>query len=498
MNNSFAHLAYQRGYLELGAPFYTILQPTPLADAHWIAHSAGLAQEMGLSTEFIHEPDVLELLSGNSVASNQTMFASVYSGHQFGIWAGQLGDGRAITLGQIKHQEQLWEIQLKGAGPTPYSRRADGRAVLRSSIREFLCSEAMHALHIPTTRALALIGSSLPIIRETVETAAVVTRVAPCFIRFGHFEHFAANGLHAELQELTNFVIKHHYPQFLAHDQPYFAFFEEVLKRSAKLVAQWQSVGFCHGVLNTDNMSILGLTLDYGPFGFMDQFDLNHICNHTDVQGRYAFAKQPQIFYWNLVCLAQALLPILAQDESDVAIETAIAQLKPILAQFSSLYLQHYQGLMSEKLGLMGDTSPASIRLIEEIISLLDKNRVDYTHFFRQLADMVNGSPSKKISALFKDANAFESWAENLRKQIKTLQYPLDAIVTRMHAINPTYILRQHLAQEAIQAAQAGDFSMVQQIHQCLKQPFKEQPEFARFADLPPDWARHLEISCSS
>jgi uncharacterized protein YdiU (UPF0061 family) len=498
MSGSIAQLPYQRGFLELGSKFYTILNPSPLPDVHWIAHSKILAQEMGLDPNFAEEESSLQILSGNFVPLTQTAFATVYSGHQFGVWAGQLGDGRAITLGQISNNGKLFEIQLKGAGPTPYSRRGDGRAVLRSSIREFLCSEAMFGLGIPTTRALAITGSSGQVIRETVETAAVVTRVAPCFIRFGHFEHFASNGMHAELQELTNFVIKHHFSQLADHDQPYLAFFEEVLQRSAKLVAQWQAVGFCHGVLNTDNMSILGLTMDYGPFGFMDQFNLNHICNHTDSQGRYSFANQPQIFYWNLVCLAQALLPILSEDESESSTDQAIEKLKPILSSFSTIYSQHFRKLMSEKLGFGGDLSPESLKLIQEVITLLDKNRIDYTYFFRNLSTGLLNNQASSLRDLFIDVKAFNDWFKNYQSHIQHLKLPIDQVFHNMNAINPKYVLRQHLAHQAIVEAQGGDYQMVQQLHKCLTTPFAEQPEFEEYAQLPPDWANHLEVSCSS
>ena len=245
--------------------------------------------------------------------------ASVYSGHQFGVWAGQLGDGRALWLGEVDTAAGPLEIQLKGAGLTPYSRMGDGRAVLRSSIREFLCSEAMHALGMPTTRALCVTGSALPVRREEIETAAVLTRVAPSFIRFGHFEHFASQERDAELRRLADFVIEHHYPACREAANPYAALLAAVAARTATLMAQWQAVGFCHGVMNTDNMSILGLTIDYGPFGFLDAFDPGHICNHSDHEGRYAWARQPNVALWNLHALAQALLPLIGDTDAALA-----------------------------------------------------------------------------------------------------------------------------------------------------------------------------------
>jgi uncharacterized protein YdiU (UPF0061 family) len=498
MHSTIGALAFEKGFLELGTEFSTPLQPTPLPQPSWVVTSPELASTIGLDAKFIEDPESLEILTGNVVREHIQPFATVYSGHQFGVWAGQLGDGRAISLGQINHQDQMWEIQLKGAGPTPYSRMGDGRAVLRSSIREFLCSEAMHHLGIPTTRALAITSSTAPVLRETLETAAVVTRIAPSFIRFGHFEHFAANGLHEQLQLLCNHVIEHHYSHLLKSDQPYLHMFEEVLERSARLVAQWQSVGFCHGVLNTDNMSILGLTLDYGPFGFMDKFSMNHICNHTDSQGRYSFANQPSVFYWNLVRLAQAMLPIIADNDSDEAMEAAIEQIKPILSTFSEIYQQHYRQLMSQKLGFQGQVGQQSNELIQELIKILDHNHVDYTFYFRNLSKVILEPNNPLLKDLIIDRNAFDQWLQNYLNYLLTLNTPLSEIASQMNQVNPKYILRQHLAQNAIALSQKGDHSLTQDLQRCLVHPFDEQPEFEDFAKLPPDWAEHLEVSCSS
>jgi uncharacterized protein YdiU (UPF0061 family) len=498
MYSTIGALAFEKGFLELGSEFSTELRPTPLPQPSWVVTSPELAYSIGLDTKFIEDQESLEILTGNLVPQSIQPYASVYSGHQFGVWAGQLGDGRAISLGQITNQDKIWEIQLKGAGPTPYSRMGDGRAVLRSSIREFLCSEAMHHLGIPTTRALAITSSKAPVLRESLETAAVVTRIAPSFIRFGHFEHFAANGLHEQLQILCNHVIKYHYSHLVKSDQPYLHMFQEVLERSARLVAQWQSVGFCHGVLNTDNMSILGLTLDYGPFGFMDKFSMNHICNHTDSQGRYSYANQPSVFYWNLVRLAQAMLPVIADDDSDEAMERAIEQIKPILSSFSEIYQQHYRQLMSKKLGLQGPVEQQSNELIQELIKILDHNRVDYTFFFRNLTKVILQPSNPLLKDLIIDRNAFDQWLQNYLNYLHTFNIPLSKIASQMNQVNPKYILRQHLAQNAIALSQNGDHSLTQALQRCLVHPFDEQPEFEDFAKLPPDWAEHLEVSCSS
>jgi len=308
----------QQAHADLAVPLGTFLCGEPLPALRWVAKSDALAQAMGWPADWADE-QALQVFGGNGAWPGMAPMATVYSGHQFGAWAGQLGDGRALLLGEVETASGPLEIQLKGAGQTPYSRRGDGRAVLRSSIREFLCSEAMHGLGIPTTRALALVASPQSVRRETIETAAVVARVAPSFIRFGHFEHFAHSGQprhHEVLQRLLDFVIEHHFPALAGQPQPALALLDEVVRRTAELMADWQAAGFCHGVMNTDNMSILGLTIDYGPFGFLDAFDPGHVCNHSDHGGRYAFARQPSVAFWNLHALAQALLPLIDDHHS--------------------------------------------------------------------------------------------------------------------------------------------------------------------------------------
>src|SRR6201996_8442207 len=300
-------------FAALGNVFLTRLPAAPLPAPYVVGFAPDVAQMLGFDTSLADAPGFAEFFSGNTTRdwpSTSLPYAAVYSGHQFGVWAGQLGDGRALTLGEVEHDGQRFELQLKGAGRTPYSRMGDGRAVLRSSIREFLCSEAMHHLGIPTTRALCVTGSDQPVRREEMETAAVVTRVSPSFVRFGHFEHFYSNDRVDALTALADHVIDRFYPACKEADDPYLALLNEAVLSTADMIVHWQAVGFCHGVMNTDNMSILGLTIDYGPFGFIDGFDANHICNHSDSQGRYAYKQQPQVGYWNLFCLAQALVPL--------------------------------------------------------------------------------------------------------------------------------------------------------------------------------------------
>jgi uncharacterized protein YdiU (UPF0061 family) len=325
--------------------------PTPIPNPYWVAFSPSSARLVDIPLNISNlpaDPAWLNVLAGNQLTVEQHDFsspiASAYSGHQFGVWAGQLGDGRAILLGDISGQE----LQLKGAGKTHYSRMGDGRAVLRSSIREFLCSEAMHSLGIPTTRALSVVGSKMPVLRESLETAAVCARLAPSFIRIGHFEHYSSLQNVARLKELADLLIADHYPQCLSAEEPYLELFRNVSRRNATLVAQWQAVGFCHGVLNSDNISALGLTIDYGPFGFLDQFQIDHICNHSDHGGRYAYHRQPQIMHWNMACLASSLVPLLELKHDE---KEAQSMLRNALEEFPLIYGETWQKLFRAKLG---------------------------------------------------------------------------------------------------------------------------------------------------
>jgi len=482
---------------QLGTAFYTPLPPTPLPQPHWVARSRAVAEWLEMPLEALDTEDLLQTLSGNRYPSTAMPFASVYSGHQFGVWAGQLGDGRALYLGERGTSHGRYEVQLKGSGRTPYSRMGDGRAVLRSSIREFLASEAMHALGIPTTRALCVTGSPQPVRRETLETAAVTTRVAPSFIRFGHFEHFAHHAQPQALRQLADFVIAQHYPQCLAHDEApgarYAALLASVSQRTAELMAQWQAVGFCHGVMNTDNMSILGLTLDYGPFQFMDGFDPGHICNHSDERGRYAYARQPNVAYWNLFCLAQALLPLLDDQQQ------ALDALEPYKTQFPDAL----QREMNRKLGLT-DTHADDPDLTESLLQLLARERVDYTIFWRRLSHAAaqasrNDAAPAPVSDLFIDATDFHSWWQRWRaRSASEANGTPQAQSERMLSANPHVVLRNHLAETAIANAQQGDTAYLERLLAALEHPFQQHPGDAELADFPPDWAAHIAISCSS
>jgi uncharacterized protein YdiU (UPF0061 family) len=473
--------------------FYSRVTPAALPAPYLVCASRAAADLIGLAPSVFESEEFIHTFAGNRLHPSSQPLAAVYSGHQFGVWAGQLGDGRAILLGEAAAPGAgppgSLELQLKGAGLTPYSRMGDGRAVLRSSIREFLCSEAMAALGIPTTRALCVIGSDAPVIRETVETAAVATRMAPSFVRFGSFEHWFYNDRRDELALLANHVIERFYPELRGHPHPAQALLEEVTRRTARLMAQWQAVGFMHGVMNTDNMSILGLTLDYGPFGFMEAFDASHICNHSDQQGRYAYAMQPQIGHWNCYALGQAMLPLIGSVE-----ETQAA-----LAPYQPVFSETLQQLLRAKLGLRA-AQPDDAGLLDALFAALQASHVDFTLFFRRLGELKldDTTADEPLRDLFIDRAAFDGWAVQYRARLRQEQSTDAQRRLAMHAVNPKYVLRNYLAQVAIEKAGKKDFSEIARLLAVLEKPFDEQPENEAYAALPPDWASHLEVSCSS
>ena len=479
-------LTWNHGFAALGPDFYTALRPTPLSSPHWVGSSPDVARLLGLDAAWLRSDHALQAFTGNLLLEGSRPLASVYSGHQFGVWAGQLGDGRAILLGETAGG---LEIQLKGAGRTPYSRMGDGRAVLRSSIREFLCSEAMHGLGIPTSRALCITGSPAPVRRETTETAAVVTRVAPSFVRFGHFEHFSANGMEPQLQALADYVIDRYYPECRGNTafsgNAYAALLQAVSERTAGLMAQWQAVGFCHGVMNTDNMSILGLTIDYGPFQFLDAFVPGHVCNHSDTQGRYAYNRQPNVAYWNLFCLAQALLPLIG--DQDIA--------KAALESYKTVFPAEFMARMRAKLGLTA-VRDGDAELIDGILLLLARNGVDYTIFWRRLSQAVACGDFEPVRDLFADRAGLDAWLLSYSELLVNMDKALAADL--MLKINPKFVLRNHLGEQAIRAAKLGDFSELQTLQRLLERPFDEHPGHDAYAAFPPDWASSIEISCSS
>lgn len=480
--------------------FGTDLPAQPFPDPHWVATSDDCATLLSWPADWATRADwrAVDALTGRASWPGMQPMATVYSGHQFGVWAGQLGDGRALLLGewQAEAGAPSFELQLKGAGRTPYSRMGDGRAVLRSSIREFLCSEAMHALGVPTTRALAVAGSALPVRREAMETGAVVARVAPSFLRFGHFEHFSHSNQHAALRRLVDFTIATQFAHLGDGSpdngglDPLHAWLAEVVRRTAAMVAHWQAVGFAHGVMNTDNMSILGLTIDYGPFGFLDGFDPGHICNHSDTQGRYAFARQPNVAWWNLHALGHALRPLCVDPD---------ATLPAVLDTFGDVFTEAYSGHMHAKLGLQS-AEDGDKALLEDLLGLMAGERIDHTLAFRALADFDrgNGATPSTLRDLFIARSAADAWGERYLRRLESETRSDTERRAAMNRANPKYILRNHLAQRAIDRATEGDFTEVHALHELLRRPYDEQPDQSHYAALPPDWAQHIEVSCSS
>jgi len=498
-------------FASLGEDFFTRQPAAPLPIPYLVGFSDDCADLLGWPSASAQARDVasgwLDYFAGNGSRAQDRAdlpLATVYSGHQFGVWAGQLGDGRALLLGQTEHQGRFYELQLKGAGMTPYSRMGDGRAVLRSSIREFLASEAMHALGVPTTRALCVIGSDLPVRRETMESAAVVTRVAESFVRIGHFEHFYAQRRFDLLRRLADHVIERLYPACREAADPYLALLESVTLRTADLLAHWQAIGFCHGVMNTDNMSIAGLTIDYGPYGFLDGYDAGHICNHSDSSGRYAYDQQPQVAYWNLFCLAQALLPLLdgMQGEADADTarqEAAIAAAQAVLGHFESRYHEQYRTRMRAKLGLRSGL-PGDDALFQDLFALMQNDRADFTLTFRRLAQLSDPSlPGAPARDLFVDRAAFDAWSQRYQTRLAAQADDARERARAMQAVNPKYVLRNHLAEQAIRRAQERDYTELARLLEVLRRPFDEQAEAeTAYGGLPPDWAGGLEVSCSS
>jgi uncharacterized protein YdiU (UPF0061 family) len=482
---------FHKRFAGLGHAFYTELRPTPIKLPYLIATSPSMVAEYNLSAEQMQSPEIIEIFSGNRTQPGSTPLASVYSGHQFGVWAGQLGDGRAILLGELasKQNGALHEIQLKGAGMTPYSRMGDGRAVLRSSIREFLCSEAMAGLGIPTSRALCITGSDQYTMREMPEKTAIVTRTAQSFIRFGSFEHWYYNDQPEQLKTLADFVIQHYYPDLAHAENPYHALLRAVVIKTADLVAQWQSVGFMHGVLNTDNMSILGLTLDYGPFGFMDGYDPAHICNHSDNQGRYSYQMQPRIGQWNCHALAQALLPLIGD------LESTQEALSCYVGQFESSYDRIMQGKFGLSTSQAGDQD-----LLNEYLEIMAETGTDFTLAFRQLSHIhiENKQSDHFLRDLFVNRERLDVWLKTYRQRLQLENSQDIERQASMNRVNPKYVLRNYLAQQAIERAEQKDFSEIHKLLAILANPYDEQVEHEIYAQLPPDWANTLSVSCSS
>jgi serine/tyrosine/threonine adenylyltransferase len=477
-------------YRTLSGAFYTLMPPEKVASDPVAIHaSARAARLIGLEPKLFSHPSFASIFSGMQALPGYEPLAMVYSGHQFGQWAGQLGDGRALTIGQVRNDASgLWDIQLKGAGRTPYSRFGDGRAVLRSSIREYLCSEAMAALGVPTTRALALVATRARVLRESVEPGAVVTRLMRSNIRFGHFEHFHHGGRPADLRELADFVIETYHPELAGEADRHALWFDEVVTRTAHLMAQWQAIGFCHGVMNTDNMSILGDTIDYGPFGFLDAFDPDFICNHTDHSGRYAYDQQPGIGLWNLKALAVALGTL-------VPWERAADSLKA----FGPRFMARHGEIMRAKIGLP-DAAIEGDDLVTDILGLMRDGQADYSLAFRRLSATDDNSGRAAWTALFNDAArpAAFAWLERWHKAQERGSFAETRAA--MNATNPKFVLRNWVAETAIRAVEDdGDVATLHRIFSLVTNPFAEHGEAdQRFAAPPTGEMCELEVSCSS
>ena len=487
MKNCFDALTYSHTYAELGSAFYTRLDPQGLNAPRLLHVNMDLAQRLGISAECVQHAEFLAIMSGNQALEPGQTLAAVYSGHQFGHWAGQLGDGRAHLLGAIETAHGPLELQLKGSGLTPYSRMGDGRAVLRSSLREYLASHAMKALGVPTTEALALVASDDKVYRETIETAAIVCRVAPSFVRFGSFEHWA--GRPQQLSQLLHYVVEHFYPDCglpaLQSDAELVQnLLHNVVRRSAQMVAHWQTVGFCHGVMNTDNMSILGLTIDYGPYAFIDKFAIDFVPNTTDTGGRYAWFRQPSIVHWNLARLASCFLDICTED-----------QLQTVLAQYEHDYLQQYRANMQLKMGW--DTwLDTDSQLINEWWQLLHDHHADFTLSFRHLA-LAPTQPELWLQ-LFDHSAKAHGWLERYVLRSQQNHHSAQIRIEQMNAHNPLYVLRNHLAQEAIIAAQQGNYKPLDRLYKVLSHPFEVQEGAEDLMQPPSPEQQIVALSCSS
>ncbi len=477
-------LSFKESYSKLPSEFFTKVQPEGFAlNPNIISSSKESGSLIGLTDDDFQNPDFANYFSGNKLLEGSDPIAKVYSGHQFGVWAGQLGDGRALLLGQVLNSEdELWDVELKGAGKTPYSRFGDGRAVLRSCIREFLCSEHMHALGIPTSRALSIIGTNETVTREKKEPGAILTRLAKSHIRFGHFEHFHYRKEYENVKILADYCIENYHTDIKKED--YNSWFFEIVKSTAELIAKWQAIGFCHGVLNTDNMSIIGITLDYGPFGFLDNFDPYYICNHSDHSGRYSYDQQPGIGLWNLNALLNALSSIIDIQEA-----------RNVLAQYESIFVESYYKEMYKKLAL-DETDLSEDKMKEHIdsfLSILIENNLDYTSSLRALS--YTQTNSEELLIKLGSTEASHIWIENYKLYTKDIPNLENIINTR----NPKYILRNWVAESIIRAVEDNkNLTFMEELQKVLVAPFDEHSQFTEYSELAPDKYKDISVSCSS
>jgi uncharacterized protein YdiU (UPF0061 family) len=488
------HFPFQHTYAALPANFFARVAPTPVASPRLIKLNRPLAVHLGLDPDLLSTPEGAEILAGKRLPDGADPIAMAYAGHQFGHFVPQLGDGRAILLGEVIDADGVRrDIQLKGSGPTPFSRRGDGRAALGPVLREYIVSEAMFALGIPTTRSLAAVMSGEHVMRETMLPGAVLTRVAASHIRVGTFQFFAARGDVDGVRQLADHAIARHYPDAAKADHPYHALLEGVVARQADLVARWLLVGFIHGVMNTDNSSISGETIDYGPCAFMDEYNPATVFSSIDEQGRYAYANQPQIALWNLTRLAECLLPLFSDDK-----DKAIEQAQFILGEFAEKFTTAYQDGLRHKIGLFtardGDEA-----LVQDLLDAMTKNEADFTLTFRRLGDAALDSDNDGVRQLFADPAAFDEWAVRWRQRLT--QEPQSAAERHaaMRAVNPAFIPRNHRVEAVIQAATNNDdYAPFEELLTVLSKPFEDQPAYADYADPPKPEQRVLQTFCGT
>ena len=479
LNNRFA---------ELDSRLYSPTQASTIGAPRWVIRNHALANYLGMDLTSNNGEPFLSAFSGGAPLPNSRPLAMVYAGHQFGHYVNQLGDGRGLLLGEIDTPQGAFDLHLKGAGPTPYSRMGDGRAVLRSSIREYLCGEAMTALGIASTRSLCITTGEQTVWREKEESAAMLVRVARSHIRFGSFEFFHYTEQPELVKKLADFCIEQYFPEAAERSGSgrYAVFLSQVVEKTARMIAQWQSVGFAHGVMNTDNMSILGETFDYGPFGFLDDYNEGFVCNHSDNSGRYAFNAQPGVALWNLNALAQALSSLI--DET---------QIKAALAHYRPSLIGHYSSLMRSKLGLQ-NADDNDQQLVSELLELMQASAADFTNTFRQLGTVSINDQQHPLRDTFVDRDSFDAWLEKYQQRLKSEGIDEAERQQAMAAVNPKYVLRNYLAQQAIDKAEVGDYKELEQLAEILRKPFEEQPEFEDYAKMPPDWGKRISVSCSS
>ncbi|BDI33839.1 UPF0061 protein [Capsulimonas corticalis] len=486
---------FDNTYSRLPERFFTRTAPTPVAAPRLIRVNTSLALRLGLDPDWLTSEEGVEVLSGRRVSETAEPIAMAYAGHQFGGFVPQLGDGRAILLGEVVDQDGARrDIQLKGAGPTPFSRRGDGRAALGPVLREYIVSEAMAALGVPTTRSLAAVTTGEWVRRETILPGAVLTRVASSHIRVGTFEFFARHGDVEGTRLLADYVIARHYPEADQAERPYRVLLDSVIGAQARLIARWLNIGFIHGVMNTDNMSVSGETIDYGPCAFLDRYDPEAAFSAIDVQGRYAYRNQPAIGHWNLTRLAECLLPLLSEDE-----DAAVAEAMEALGGYASSFEDAYESGLRRKLGLL-TVREGDADLGRDLLDAMEANGADFTLTFRRLSDAALDSDSDSgVSALFTDPSAFHAWAARWRERLA--QEPMDAVARRaaMQSVNPAFIPRNHRVEAVIQAAvEENDFGLFEELLTVLANPFEDQPAFTHYADPPQDSERVYQTFCGT